>query len=88
MACNMTQAQCTKIVVDVLRGLHKMPQITAGTRFGKDLIVDEFAKELYFFPIRMSVEKVGCLLGHKFTPAACRKAPTVGALAKAVFQAL
>jgi hypothetical protein len=78
----------SKTVVDVLRQLHKMPSITEGTVFGRDLVVDDFAKELYFFPIKMSVERVGCVLGKKFTPAACRKAATVRALANAAFDAL
>lgn len=88
MACSLTKAEVSKIVVDVLRQLHKMPNITEGTVFGRDLVVDDFAKEMYFFPVKMSVERVGCILGKKFTPATCRKAVSVGALAKAAFDAL
>ncbi len=88
MACSLTKGEVSKIVVGVLRELHKMPNISEGTMFGRDLVVDDFAKELYFFPIKMSVERVGCILGKKFTPAACRKAASVGALAKAAFDAL
>ena len=88
MPCSLTKAEVSAIILDVLRSLHKMPQITEGTMFGRDLIVDDLAKEMYFFPIKMSVERVGCVLGKKFTMTSCRKATTVGALVKSVFDAL
>jgi hypothetical protein len=77
MACSYTRENVSDIVIEVLEQLLGEEDITEESEFDEDLGVDDNAKALLFFPIKMSVEKVGCLL-KKFTSQSCKKAATVG----------
>ena len=66
MAGSYTRKDVSGIVPDVLIHIHEDNTITEQRVFGpQGLNVDELFKRTYFFPIRMSVEKVDCLLQHQ-----------------------
>jgi hypothetical protein len=83
MACSFTRQDVSDIVIEVLEQLLGKKFITEQSQFDEDLGVDDTAKALLFFPIKMSVEKVGCML-KKFNSQTCQKAKVVGDVVDAI----
>lgn len=80
MACGYSRQEIEKIVVGVYRGILKDDTITKDSRFGpgKEIDIDDFARRLFFFPIKQSVDRVPDCIVRKLTPDKCQKAKTVG----------
>lgn len=77
MSCSHKRKDISRIVLEVLRHIHGDPTIVEATVFGaQGLNVDAMFRGSYFFPIKMSVEKVDCLI-KKFSPADCEQAKAV-----------
>lgn len=72
------------IVVDVLRRIHRDETITEHSVFGEDIVVDEYLKRLYYYPIKVSVETIECRL-TVFGPDACERARKVKSIVDAVW---
>lgn len=88
MACNYTRKDVSRLVLEVLRHIHDRPSIVEATVFGPQGInADAAFRRTYFFPIKMSVEKVDCIL-RNFSPADCENAETVGDIVDAVWDDL
>jgi hypothetical protein len=88
MACSLTRAEVSDRILIVLRTVHRDDTISEETTFGRDLDVDDLAKELYYYPIKMTVEQIGCVMGKSFSPDACRKARKVSGIIKAAWDSL
>ena len=85
MPCSYSRDDVSGIVVDVLRQLHDDETITEESVFSRDIKVDDFAKRLYYFPIKMSVEKIDCML-KEFSPDDCERARKVKSIVDAVWK--
>ena len=85
MPCSHTRLDVSRIVLEVIRHIQHDPTITEASVFGPQGInVDSTFRSTYFFPIKMSVEKVDCLIKH-FSTSDCENAGTVGDIVDAVF---
>lgn len=80
MACGYKRDDIEEIVVGVYRGILKDPTITRFSRFGmgNEIPIDNFAKRLFAFPIKQSIDRIPDCILTKLTPAKCEKAKTVG----------
>ena len=88
MACSYKRKDVSGIVLEVLSHIHDDNTITEQRVFGpQGLNVDAMFKRTYFFPIKMSVEKVDCLL-RTFSPSDCEKADRVKDIVDAVWNDL
>jgi hypothetical protein len=86
MACNYTRQEISEIVVGVISDIENDATITEESEFSpQDINNDATFRSGYYDPIRMSVEKDGCLL-TKFSPADCEKASSVGDIVNAVWK--
>lgn len=85
MACSHTRKDVSRIVLEVLRHIHHDPTIVESSEFGSQGInADPTFRSTYFFPIKMSVETVECLI-KKFSPADCEQAERVSDIVDAVW---
>ena len=86
MACGYTRNQVERIVVGVYRGVLNDPTITRSSRFGigNEIPIDNFAKRLFAFPIKQSIDRVPDCILKNLTPSKCEKAKTVGDVVDAV----
>ena len=88
MACSLTRRDVSGLVLDTIRRIHRDPSIVEATVFGpQGLNVDAMFRSTYFFPIKMTVERVDCIL-RQFSPADCENAETVRDIVDAVFDDL
>jgi hypothetical protein len=88
MACNYTRKDVSRLVLEVLRHIHDRPTIVEATVFGPQGInADPTFRRTYFFPIKMSVEKVDCIL-KSFSPSDCENANSVADIVDAVWDDL
>jgi hypothetical protein len=86
MPCSHTRLDVSRIVLEVIRHIQNDPTITEASVFGPQGInVDSTFRSTYFFPIKMSVEKVDCLIKN-FSTTDCENAGTVGDIVDAVFK--
>ena len=86
MPCSHTRLDVSRIVLEVIRHIQNDPTITEASEFGPQGInVDSTFRGTYFFPIKMSVEKVDCLIKN-FSTTDCENAGTVGDIVDAVFR--
>ncbi|HKC64977.1 MAG TPA: hypothetical protein VKB86_15150 [Pyrinomonadaceae bacterium] len=83
MACSFTRQDVSDIVIEVIEQTLGVQFVTEQSNFEEDLGVDSDAQALLFFPIKMSVEKVGCLL-KQFNAQTCQNAKTVGDIVDAI----
>lgn len=83
MACSYSRDEVSEIVIEAIEQLLGKQFVTEESEFDEDLGIDDAAKGLLFFPIKMSVEKVGCLV-KKFNSQTCQKAKTVGDIVDAI----
>ncbi|MFN2480865.1 MAG: hypothetical protein ABR554_05300 [Pyrinomonadaceae bacterium] len=79
MACGYTRSEIEKIVVGVYRGVLNDPTLTKSSRFGIDneIPIDKFAKRLFVFPIKNSVDRIPDCIVKKLTPSKCEKAKII-----------
>jgi len=85
MPCSYKRKDVSRIVLEVLRHIHDDPTIVESTVFGSQGInADAMFRSNYFFPIKISVEKVDCLI-KKFSPSDCEQAKTVSDIVDAVW---
>ena len=86
MACDYTKQEVEDIIVSVFRKIQKDNTITRSSRFGsgKEIDIDRFAKRLYCFAIKQSVDRVPDCIVKKLTPSKCEQATTVGEIVDAV----
>lgn len=80
MACDYTRKEIDRLVVRTYRRIQDDDTITRFSRFGpgKEIDIDEFARRLYFFPIKQTVDRAPDCIVTKLTPNKCQKAKTVG----------
>jgi hypothetical protein len=86
MTCNYKRSEIERIVVRTYRKLQDDDTITRFSRFGagKEIDIDEFARRLYFFPIKQNVDRVPDCVIKKLTPDKVLKAKTVGDVIDAI----
>lgn len=86
MTCDYTRKQIERIVVRVYRRIQKDNTITRFSRFGpgKEIDIDEFARQQYFFPIKQKIDREPDCVVTKLTPIKCQKAKTVGEIIDAI----
>ena len=85
MPCSHTRKDVSRIVLEVIRHIHQDPTIVEASVFGPQGInADSMFRSTYFFPIKVSIEKVDCVL-RRFSPADCENAGSVGDIVDAVF---
>lgn len=72
-------------VLTVLRGLHFDIYIDEESQYGVDIQLDETAKSLYYYAIRLSLEKLGYKF-FSFSPEDCQKAERVQDIIDAVWR--
>jgi hypothetical protein len=88
MMCSYTREEVTALILEVFRSQFGTMNIHEDTPLGDDgLGADGDAKGFFFFPIKMSVEKVNCTF-KQFSPETCRRAETVGEIIDAAFSDL
>jgi hypothetical protein len=88
MPCSHTRKDVSRIVLEVIRHIHQDQSIVEASVFGPQGInADAMFRSTYFFPIKVSVEKIDCVL-RKFSPADCENAESVGDIVDAVFDDL
>lgn len=88
MACSYTRDEVSAIILEVFNSQFGTDDITEDTELGDNgLGADDTAKGFFFFPIKMSVEKVNCTF-KQFSADACRNAETVGDIIDAAFNDL
>ena len=85
MACSYTKTEVSEIVVEVINKLEHREDISEESEFGSDIMADEFARELYFSPIKTNVEKEGCSLNN-FSTSDCAQAKKVQDIVDAVWK--
>lgn len=83
MACSFSRQDVSDIVIEVIEQTLGKQFVTEQSEFDQDLGIDSDAQALLFFPIKMSVEKVGCML-TKFNAQTCQKANKVGDIVDAI----
>lgn len=86
MSCTYTRQDIADIVLGVIRSIQDDKTIVENSVFGEDIIVDKFAKRLYAFPIKMSVDRFPDCILKKFGPNDCEKAKKVKDIVEAVWK--
>jgi len=86
MACDYKRSEIERLVVRTYRRIQDDNSITRFSRFGpgKEIDIDEFARRLYFFPIKQTVDRVPDCVITKLTPDKVQKAKTVGDVIDAI----
>lgn len=79
--------EISDLVLTVLRGLHFDTYVDGGSEFGVDILLDRGARSLYYYAIRMQLEKLGYEF-FDFSPEDCQKAERVQDIIDAVWRDL
>lgn len=86
MACSHTRGDVSRLVLEVLSGIHEDQVVVEASEFGPQGInADAEFRSTYFSPIRAAVETDDCRL-KKFSPADCEQAETVRDIVDAVWK--
>lgn len=79
--------EVSDLVLTVLRGLHFDIYIDEESQFEVDVVLDEKARSLYYYAIRIHLEKLGYEF-FSFSPEDCQKAERVQDIINAVWRDL
>lgn len=84
MRTSIERKDVSDAVVKVIQGWHFDMPITEETAFDTDLPIDKKAKGLYYYAIRISLEKLGYQFCN-FKPEDCEEARTIGDIVHVVW---
>jgi hypothetical protein len=87
MSTRMSQEQVSEVVVDLFRGLHQNESLDENSRFEVDIFLDKNVKKLYYYAIRLELERMGYIL-VEFSPEDCVRAETIRDIVQAVWAEL
>lgn len=79
--------EVSELVLDVLRGLHFDREVNEESQFGVDILLDEKARRLYYYALRIHLEKLGYVFCN-FSVEDCEKAESVKDIVDAVWRDL
>lgn len=68
MACKCTQVEMELKIITALRVTLSKTNIVPGSRFGKEIRINDIAKRQLFFSVKNAVDKPPDCLLHKITP--------------------
>lgn len=83
----MSQEQVSDLVVDLFRGVHLNDTLTEDSRFGRDILLDENLKKLYYYAIRLELERMGYILVD-FSPEDCMRAESIHDIVESIWAEL
>jgi hypothetical protein len=83
MMTRIYQEQVSNLVVDIFRRLHRNDTLTEDSQFGTDILLDENVKQLYYYAIRLELERMGYIIVD-FSPEDCVRAETIHDIVEAV----
>lgn len=81
------RSDVAELVIGVVQGWHFDIQITEDTDFSIDIPIDTRTKGLYYYAIRIKLEKLGYEFNH-FSPKDCEEAKTIRDIVDAVWEDL
>ncbi|HEX6190596.1 MAG TPA: hypothetical protein VFZ40_21270 [Pyrinomonadaceae bacterium] len=84
MRTKINREEIAAAVVEVIQGWHFDIQITENTDFAIDIPIDKATKGLYYYAIKISLEKLGYSFCD-FSPKDCEDAETVKDIVDAVW---
>jgi hypothetical protein len=87
MAKTLERKDVAELVLKVVQGWHFDAQITEDTDFEIDIPIDAQAKSLYYYAIRISLEKLGYEFCD-FSPKDCEEAKAIKDIVDAVWSDL
>ena len=87
MTKTLERKDVAELVLKVIQGWHFDTEITEETDFEIDVPIDAQAKSLYYYAIRISLEKLGYEFCN-FSPQDCENAKTIRDIVDAVWEDL
>jgi hypothetical protein len=83
----MSQEQVSELVVDLFRGVHVNDTLTEDSQFGQDIPLDAKLKKLYYYAIRLELERMGYILVD-FSPEDCMRAESIHDIVESIWAEL